>query len=144
MAAAVIAQLARRLGAAAPRVVIVEPASAACVLSALEADAPRLTEGSLETLMDCLAAGRVSLAAWPILRAWADAAIALDDATCAHALDAARAGALGLTLDVGPSGIAGLAGLLALADAPDLRASLGLDARARVLVIGTEESLPAG
>jgi diaminopropionate ammonia-lyase len=131
-AAAVIAQFVRRLGAAAPRFVIVEPAAAACVLLSLQADAASDVTGSYATIMDCLAAGRVSAPAWPILRAHSSAALALNDDWVGHV--AATAG-----LGVRPSGLAGLAGLLAAAHDAALRRALLLDERSRVLVFGTEE-----
>lgn len=142
MAAAVAAQLARRLGDATPRIVVVEPATAACVLLSLETGRVTPAVGALDTRMDCLAAGRVSASAWPILREWTDAAIAIDDVASDRALGHATSGALGPLLDVGPSGIAGVAGLLALEEEDAVRAALSLDATSRVLVIGTEESMP--
>ena len=142
MAAAVAAQLARRLGDAAPRIVTVEPAAAACVLLSLETGRDSSADGALDTRMDCLAAGRVSASAWPILREWTDAAIAIDDDACVRALGDATSGAFGPLLDVGPSGIAGVAGLLALEEEDAVRAALSLDASSRVLVIGTEEAMP--
>ncbi|HUF14114.1 MAG TPA: diaminopropionate ammonia-lyase [Longimicrobiales bacterium] len=142
MAAALVMQLGRRLGGAAPRVVLVEPEAAACVLRSLEAnDAAAWIEGDLHTSMDCLAAGRVSAAAWPVLCEWVDGVIAIDDATCAAALAAAAGGGLGQPLDVGPSGIAGFAGLLAAGSSDAARAAFDLDGGSRVLVIGTEEAL---
>lgn len=144
MAAAVSAELARRLGPDTPRVVVVEPERAACVLPSLEAGRPVAAAGALDTLMDCLAAGRVSATAWPILREWVDGALAISDSVCAAALREARAGGFGEPLDAGPSGIAGLAGLLAAAENDDARASFALNEASRVLLIGTEESLPRG
>lgn len=141
MVAAFAAELARQLRDRTPRIVVVEPASAPCVLLSLRAGAPTPVDGPLDTLMDCLAAGRVCAAAWPILAERVSDAIAIDDDACARVLDHARAGRFGERLDVGPSGIAGLAGLLTLSD--DTRAAIGLDERSRVLVVGTEEAMPA-
>ena len=144
MAAAIIAQLARRLGPDSPRFVIVEPDRAACVLLSLEQGQPAPVAGPLDTLMDCLAAGHVSATAWPILHEWADGALAISDAACAATHMEAAAGSFGAALRTGPSGIAGLAGLLAASADPSLRSAFGLDQAARVLVIGTEEALPRG
>ena len=139
MAAAVAAELARRFPGRAPRIVVVEPESAPCVLRSLAADAPTAIDGPLDTLMDCLAAGVVCAAAWPILRERATHALAIADDACARVLDDARNGRFGEPLDAGPSGIAGLAGLLTLP--ADVRAAVDLDERSRVLVIGTEEGI---
>jgi diaminopropionate ammonia-lyase len=51
---------------------------------------------------------------------------------------AAAARLIALGADVSPCGAAGAAGLIALAAQPDIRRSLGLDPRSRVLLIGTE------
>ncbi|HEX6589772.1 MAG TPA: diaminopropionate ammonia-lyase [Longimicrobiales bacterium] len=139
MAAAVAAELRRRLRDRTPRVVVVEPTSAPCVLRSLHAGTPTAVDGPLDTLMDCLAAGQVCAAAWPILAETVTHAIAIDDDECARVLDDARAGRFGPPLDAGPSGIAGLAGLLTMS--VDARAAIGLDERSRVLVIGTEEGV---
>ena len=44
----------------------------------------------------------------------------------------------------GESGVAGLAGLLQVADDPELRESVGIDATSRVLVINTEGATDPG
>ena len=142
-AAGIIAQLARRLGVGAPRFVIVEPASAPCVLRSLVAGERTELAGPLDSAMDCLAAGRVSATAWPILRAWVDAAIAIDDGASLQVVTELRRGDYGPAVDTAPSGAAGLAGLFDLRTNENARASLELSDRARVLVIGTEEALPA-
>lgn len=131
-AAAVIARLVQHPATADIRFIIVEPAAAPCVLRSLEADAPREITGNYATIMDCLAAGRVSAPAWPILRAHAAAAIALEERSAAAFMrDAAT--------DNGPSGLAGLAGLIATTERPEIRRALGLDEKSSVLVFGTEE-----
>jgi diaminopropionate ammonia-lyase len=142
LAAGVIAQLARRLGVEAPRCVVVEPESAACVLRALSLGAPSPLDGPLDSAMDCLAAGRVSATAWPLLEGWIDAALAIDDAAARAAVSSLRAGDFGEVVTTAPSGAAGLAGLFALAANDDARGPLVLSDAARVLVIGTEEALP--
>ena len=126
MAGAVAGRLAQRLGGDAPRIVLVEPADAACVLESLEADAPTDVPGPFGTVMDCLAAGRVSRPAWPILRQAVRAAIAIPDEDCRRTLERHR------DLRLGPSGVTGLAGLEVAARDPQLRE-----------LIGTEERLPA-
>jgi diaminopropionate ammonia-lyase len=51
-----------------PRVIVAEPARAACVRAALEAGAPVRLEGPLETEMSGLRCAEVSRAAWPWLQ----------------------------------------------------------------------------
>lgn len=143
LAAGMIAQLVRRLDVDAPRFVVVEPANAPCVLRSLERGVPTTVDGPLDTAMDCLAAGRVSATAWPILRSWLDAALALDDRACTSVVAELARGAFGSAIHTAPSGAAGLAGLLAVSANEDARGALGLSETSRVLVIGTEEALTA-
>lgn len=137
MAGAVAAQLVRRLGARAPTIVLVEPEAASCLLPSLAADAIRVDDGELATVMDCLAAGVPAASAWPILRGCADAAVTVDDDAARAAVE--RAAADGVA--TAPSGAAGLAGFLAAAGDARLRERLGLDASSRVLLFATEEPL---
>lgn len=133
-AGAVIAELRRRPGAEAIHFIIVEPAAAPCVLRSLDAGAPTAVTGSYATVMDCLAAGRVSAPAWPILDAHVSAALALtDEFVAAYAKDN--------DVGLGPSGLSGLAGFSAASASPALRRALALDERSRVLLFGTEEPL---
>ena len=141
LAAGIIAQMARRLEAAAPRFVVVEPEAAPCVVESLELGERVPVGGSLETAMDCLAAGRVSATAWPMLRAWVDGGVTIDDALATATVAALRSGAFGPAVATGPSGAAGLAGLLAVSEDADARDRLGLSETSRVLVIGTEDAL---
>jgi diaminopropionate ammonia-lyase len=86
-----------------------------------------------------LACGEVSELAWEILCAGANAAVAVDDA---YALEAMRVLAQPRGDDVpvvaGETGGTGLAALLAARDDAAIRATLGLDAGARVLLLGSE------
>jgi diaminopropionate ammonia-lyase len=117
------------------RVVVVEPAGAACLLASVRAG--ELTEitttGTSLGRLDC---DRPSSVAWDLLSPLADAFLTVADA------DAERAAQL-LTdegVAVSPCGAAGAAALLAYAGSDDARALLGLDERSRVLLIGTEEA----
>lgn len=142
LAAGVVAQLGRRLGDATPRCVVVEPTRAPCVLRSLDARALSNVDGPLDTAMDCLAAGRVSVTAWPILHGWVEAALAIEDEAATRAVEALRSARYGAAVETAPSGAAGLAGLLAAASNENARGRLGLSPTSRVLVIGTEEALP--
>ena len=87
----------------------------------------------------CLSAGEVSPAAWPILRAVVDDAVAIDDGTAIDMMIGLAHGRWGdAALVSGESGCASVAAVLALADQPDLRTALGLTTQSRVLCIGSE------
>ena len=132
MAAAVSVQL--RAAGLAPRLVVVEPERAACLLASAEQGAPAVVAGSLDTIMAGLACGEPSLLAWQELSRAAAAFMAIPDA--------AAIGCMRLLfrhgLVIGESGVAGLAGLLLAASDPSARGMLGLDAQSRVLAFGTE------
>lgn len=133
-AAAIAARLGHRLGARAPRIVIVEPATSCGVLRFL-AETDLRDDDAPQSSMDCLVAGHVSVLARPILRAWSSAAIAIDEDACARTFDRLPPG-----ISAGPSGVAGLAGFASLVSEPRLRGRLGLDPDSIVLTVGTEES----
>jgi diaminopropionate ammonia-lyase len=139
LAAAICASFWLAWGARRPRFVAVEPARADCLARSIEAGRPVAVHGDLETVMAGLACGEVSELAWEILREGTDAALAIGDD---WALEAVRALADPRDGDpvivAGETGGAGLAAALALRERPDLRTQLGLDARSRVLLLGSE------
>ncbi|MDB5370047.1 MAG: PLP-dependent lyase/thiolase [Roseomonas sp.] len=135
VAAAVSVQSRLRFGTA-PRLVVVEPERAACLLASAEAGAPVTVEGDLDTIMAGLACGEPSLLAWQELERAAFAFMAVPDAVVPEVMKAlARRDP---PVVAGESAVAGLAGLLLAAADPGARAALGLDAASRVLVFGTE------
>ncbi len=132
IAAAVLSHFWEALGAARPVLIVVEPENAACLFESARHGRPTVVGGALDTIMAGLACGEASPLAWRLLETGADAFITIPDASAAVAMRRlARAGVVG-----GESGVAGLAGLLAL-DQP-MRAALRLDGASRVLCIGTE------
>jgi diaminopropionate ammonia-lyase len=139
LAAAICANFWLAWGPKRPRFVAVEPEHADCLVRSIEAGRPVVVHGDLDTVMAGLACGEVSELAWEILREGADAALAIGDD---FALAAVRAFANPRDGDpvivAGETGGAGLAALLALQDRAALRAKLGLDARSRVLLLGSE------
>jgi diaminopropionate ammonia-lyase len=139
LAAAVCASFWLQWEARRPFFVVVEPSSADCVFQSLAAGHPVVVGGALDTVMAGLACGEVSELAWEILHHGANAAVAIDDA---YALEAMRALAFAATGDppivAGETGGSGLAALLAAADDPSIRDTLALDARSRVLLLGSE------
>ena len=144
MASATCAQFWQAFGAERPRVIIVEPFSAACWFESLQAGRPTSVVGELDSLMGGLACGEISDIAWPILRPGADAAMMVADA---NAADAMRLLATGVSEDptivAGESGVAGLAGFLAVSRDENARRQLGLNATSRVMLFGTEGATDA-
>jgi diaminopropionate ammonia-lyase len=135
VAAAVSVQMRARFGAG-PRIIVVEPDKAACLLASAEAGEPATVAGDLDTLMAGLACGEPSLLAWQELERAAFAFMAVPDESavaCMKALAARKPPVV-----AGESGVAGLAGLLLAAQEPFARAALGLDQDSRVLLFGTE------
>lgn len=117
------------------RVVVAEPASAACVAAALQAGRPLLVPGALETSAEMLSCGEASAPALATLLRHDAAALAVPEAALldAPAFLAAHGGPT-----TTPSGAAGLAALRqALQDAA-LAGRLGLGPDSRVLVLVTE------
>jgi diaminopropionate ammonia-lyase len=117
---------------AGPLLIGVEPDTAACVAAAVEAG--RLVEvpGPHRSLMAGLNCGLASMLALPTVTATFDAFVAVDDERCRQAIRAhADAG-----MDVGETGAAALAGLMAVVE--EHRDKLPLPAGATVLLLATE------
>ncbi|MCC7539940.1 MAG: diaminopropionate ammonia-lyase [Deltaproteobacteria bacterium] len=133
-----------RRNATPPALIAVEPTDADCLLeSAASPDGSiRIAKGRQDSIMAGLNCGTPSLLAWPIVRAWFDAFLAVDDAYAEQAMRRLAAGTDGDPAIVsGESGAAGLAGLLALCREPALRDAArrcGLGPSARILLISTE------
>lgn len=139
LAAAVAGRWAAVTGAARPRMVVVEPLVADCVLRALRDGAPSPVPGDVNSFMACLSAGEVSPSAWPILRACVDDALAIPDDAARDAMRGLARGRWGdRPLVSGESGVAPLAALLLAAADPALRGALGLTAASRAVLIGSE------
>jgi len=137
-AAAVAAQTRARWGVD-PKLVVVEPDRAACLLASARSGEMTTVGGDLETVMAGLACGEPSLLAWQELDRAAAAFMAIpDDAAIATMQLLAASGIV-----AGESGVAGLAALrIALADAK-ASAALGLGPASRVLAFNTEGATDA-
>lgn len=141
-AAAMVRYYWHRYGAARPRIAIVEPTRAPCLLAAVQAGRPVMIEQEHHTVMAGLDCALASVSAHEVLARSVDAFFAIDDA---WTLEAMRRLAIPVGHDprvvAGESGAASVAGLLALmghgALAP-VRDHLGLDRTTRVLVWSTE------
>jgi diaminopropionate ammonia-lyase len=128
LAQAAVARYRRRglPAAARPRLLSVEPVTAACLLASLVTGEP-VTAATGTTVMNGLNCGTVSSIAWPSLRDGLDAAIAVDDTAAA----AAMLSLAGAGVESGPSGAAALAGLTAALTGD------GAERRRRDLGLGT-------
>lgn len=138
LAAAVLAHIASRTaGRARPRFIVVEPDLAPCLFRSGEAGERVTLTGALDTIMAGLSVGEVSTGAWEILGGGADYFETMPDDA---ARDAMRLLANGVGGDEpivgGESGVAGLAGFLALDEAA--RSELAIDATSSVLVFNSE------
>ncbi len=139
LAAAVAGHMADRFGATRPKLFVVEPEAANCLLRSAKAGrAIAMTPGA-PTIIGMLECYRPSDVAWSILEHHADTFM---DVIETRAPDVMKRLALPVAGDpasvAGESGGAGLAGALAAAAEPAKRAALGLDAQSRVLVFISE------
>lgn len=141
LAAAVIAYLWETQGESqTPIFVIVEPRRADCLYQSAACGKPTAAKGDLQTLMAGLACGEVSRVAWPILWRGAEFFMAVEDSAAIACMRLLYRGAPGqASIVAGESGVAGLAGLLAVVnDSHGARALLRLDSASSVLLIGSE------
>ncbi|WP_282607921.1 diaminopropionate ammonia-lyase [Pelagibius sp. Alg239-R121] len=139
LAAAVTAALRQHWGADSPRVIIVEPDLAPCLMAS--AKAGKLTVAPIfnETLMAGLSCGEPSQIAWEILAEEVSDFMTIPESLVAPAVRLMAKPIDGdPALEVGESAIAGLAGLICAATQSGLRDKVGLDESSRVLLIGSE------
>jgi diaminopropionate ammonia-lyase len=136
LAAATVGRLWQALGAAGPRVVVVEPLAAAGILRSAEAGRLADADGDLLTLMDGLAVRAVSPFAWTILERGAYAFLGISDEPAVEAMRLAADNEPPVV--IGESGIAALAGLLVASRGAELRDRLGIDRSSLVSVIACE------
>ena len=126
-------------GAKRPRFILVEPMLADCYFQSMRAGHPVAVTGSLQTIMAGLACGEVSPIAWQILsRAADDACVVCEDDVREAMRSLHRGEGDDSSVISGETGAAGLALLQAGQAMPHLAQALGLDARSRVLIIGSE------
>ena len=132
-AAAVSVQMRARF-ARPPLVIVVEPERAACLFESAKAGKASVVHGDLATIMAGLACGEPSLLAWQELERSASAFMSIPDEAAVRALwRLADDG-----IEIGESGVAGLAGLLVAVADPISRDALHLTSESRVLLFGTE------
>lgn len=123
----------RQPGSARPRILSVEPDTAACLVESLQHGVPT-TVATGSTVMAGLNCGTLSAASWPVLRSGCDAAVVVTDVEALSAVaDLGRVG-----VSAGPSGAATLAGVRAVLSVQERRAAVGLDTDAVVVLLNTE------
>ncbi|TGX52253.1 pyridoxal-phosphate dependent enzyme [Sphingomonas gei] len=117
-----------------PRIVVVEPSTAACVAHALILGRAERIDGGLETSAEMLSCGLASVPALRRLIHHHARSLLVDEADLLRAEAALTASAIDSTA----SGAAGLAGLLIAATDPIERKRLGLSDASRVLLVISE------
>lgn len=141
--AAAVAAHARIVCAQRPRIVIVEPARAACIYASAEAGRRVAVRPGAPTSMSMLECYEPSFTAWRVLERVADAFMTVEEADAAAAV---RLLANPFTRDRAiastESGAAGFAGLLVAAGSESLRQMLGMNEDSSVLVFNTEGAAP--
>jgi diaminopropionate ammonia-lyase len=127
------------IGSARPKLIVVEPDRAACLMASALAGSPTEINASASTLMAMLECYRPSEAAWPLLDAFVDAFMTVPEDAAQHAMKLLETPTgndpVILTTE---SGSAGLAGLIAAAQGQHNRPSLELDHKSQVLIVITE------
>lgn len=138
-AAAIAAAFRQVWGKDSPRVVVVEPDLAPCLLLSAKAGCATPATITSETVMAGLSCGEPSEIAWEILAQETTDFITIPDSLIAPTMRLlARPTAHDPKIDAGESGVAGLAALIATARQPKLREALHLTPESRVLLIGSE------
>ncbi len=139
LAGAVAGFLWERFGPTRPKLVVVEPSEADCLMETALRDEPHPSLGSLDSSMSCLTCRVPSTLAWPILRGGADAFLTLPDAGAEETVAYLSQGMDGNPpVGTQPSGAAGVAGLITAAYEPALSEPLNLGENSVVLVFGSE------
>lgn len=145
IAAAVAGHLALEFGAARPVFTVVDPARAACLFESARAGRPVTIAHGEPTVMAMLECYEPSLVAWRVLSRAADAFMTVGEEDAVAAMrQLARPVAGDPAIVAGESGGVGLAGLMRAAADPAVRAALGLDGTARILVVNTEGATDPG
>lgn len=137
LAAAVVKHYRNVGGFSSPKIVGVEPTTAACMLESIKAKQIVSLTTPPRTIMAGLNCDTPSLIAWPIVSKSVDHFISIEDEWACQGMR--KFAALGLAS--GETGAAGIGGVLALLNDPALssaRASLEIDNSTRILVICTE------
>ena len=139
MAAAVAAYFEQAHPQDPPKIILVEPTAADCFFRSAAKGEITAVKGNMPTMMAGLACGEPSPIAWDILKGLTTAYLSCEDAVAARGMRAlARPLAGDKAIVSGESGAATMGALLDAAADEKARAALGLDEKARVLLVSTE------
>ncbi|HED14107.1 MAG TPA: diaminopropionate ammonia-lyase [Gammaproteobacteria bacterium] len=137
--AAVSAAMKYRWGSQMPRVMVVEPRSAACLYQSAQLGRVQAVNVTQESMMAGLSCGSPSQLAWTVLQQLATDFITIPDTLVAPTMRLlARPLGTDPAIEAGESAVAGLAAVIALAGTTPLRSACHLTADSRILVFGTE------
>lgn len=114
-----------------PRVLAVEPVTAACATASLAAGEPVAVPADVATSMAGLNCGTLSDLAWPAIRDGLDAGIGVTDEETARAIEQLEADGV----RSGPCGAASAAAITAMLGCPD---PMELGADSRIVLVSTE------
>lgn len=139
LAASVAARFRQQWGDSSPRVIVVEPDLAPCLMvsaKAIKATAAPICE---ETMMAGLSCGEPSMIAWDVLAEEVMDFVTIPECVVGPAVRLmAKPIAGDPPLEAGESAIAGLAAFVGAAMQSELRLKLGLDVDSRIVLFGTE------
>ena len=138
LASAITAYFWERYGKAKPRIIVVEPDRAPCLIESAKAGSPTTVNIEQETIMAGLSCGKVSLLSWEILESGADDFITIGDDTIPDMVRLLMNGNDDAKIIAGESAVPGLAALMLIKDIPEIAERLELEPDSRVLLIGTE------
>lgn len=138
LAAAVTARMRQKFGNAT-RIVMVEPALAACLYESGKSGAATTVTVHEETIMAGLSCGEPSALAWEILNEEVCDFLTIPESVVGPAMRlTANPPGNDPVITAGESAICGLAALIMASLTPAMKKQLGLDQHSRVLLIGSE------
>lgn len=134
-AAAVVARFWMRCGAQRPRMILVQPHTCDSAMRSARHDRREPATGNLETIMDGLSVQQISPDAWQIFRRGVYGYVTIDETV---ALETLRLFATEEYPEIGETGIAAVAGLVAASRDESIRQRLGLGSTSHVGLVATE------
>jgi len=139
MAAAMISAFHHFMGERAPKAIVAEPNTAACLYESAVAKSPVVVDGDLDTIMGGLSCAAVSYVAWPTIEKGVTAFLKMEDGAAVAAMRAFAEPAAGDSRIVaGETGAAGLAAAMVVCGDQQARQLTGIDDTSRILVINCE------
>ena len=138
MAGAMVAGVARYLKNI-PKIIVVEPDSAACVMKSIESGKIEKVQIVRESLMGGMSCGEPSLVPWKILKKSVNNCISLPDDDIGKAMKLFANASFGEDKIVaGENSVPGVISLIASCNDQDVKIKLSLDSSYNVLLIGCE------